>query len=65
MTDSLNEYEYEEEENNEDHDLITIKLRSIDVKLKYSQLCKYSLLVPKKYLICDIEENLSRDIRQI
>lgn len=53
-----------EEEYNENHDLVSIQLLSKKIQVKYSQLCKYSNLIPNKYLICNMEILFSQDIQK-
>lgn len=53
-----------EEESNENHDLVSIQLLSNKIQVKYSQLCKYSKLIPNKYLIYDMENLFSQDIQK-
>lgn len=58
---SEDEYEYEQED---DFDLIQIKLLSSVIEVKYSHLCKYSRLIPTRYLITDISDQLSFDLQE-
>ena len=60
--DASSEEEYEDEE---EKDLIEIKINSILIQIKYSQLCKHSHLIRSKYLISDVRNKLSREIESL
>lgn len=49
--------------NEDEEDLILLKLKSNDVKICYSQLCKYSQLIRSYYLNSDIKYQLSGNIQ--
>lgn len=54
--------EYYDEENEDDYDLITLKLHTSTIRVKYWQLCKYSRYIQSKYLKSDVQECLSKEI---
>lgn len=56
--DSWNEAEEEEES-----DLIEIKLPSKTIKISYSRLCKYSSLIRTKYLFSDVKNKITQIIQ--
>lgn len=60
---TINSDSYEEED--DEKDLVILKLKKITIKINYSQLCKHSRLIRSKYLISDVKNNLSSEIQKL
>lgn len=62
---SLKNYTIDEEEEDNERDIITIKLGLNTIKVNFSQLCKYSQLIRDEYLISDAQTRLSEELQQL
>lgn len=48
----------------DDDDIIAFQYDSKEIRLRYSQLCQYSKLVRKKYLIDDVQNVFPNNLRR-